>query len=50
MKISIRMDDILYKQLEELAKKNDRNISDMVRVCIKSYIQKENKKEEVPNE
>ncbi len=50
MKVSVRMDEILYKQLEELAKRNDRNISDMVRVCIKSYIQKEMKKEDVPNE
>lgn len=50
MLVGVRMNDVLYNQLKGQAEKEDRNISDMVRRCIKVYIQQENKKEGLNNE
>ena len=48
--ISVKMDDVLYNQLVEFSKREDRKMSELIRVSLKEYFQKENKKEEVPNE
>ena len=48
--ISVKMDDVLYNQLIEFSKREDRKMSELIRVSLKEYFQKEMKKEEVPNE
>lgn len=48
--ISVKMDDVLYNQLVEFSKREDRKMSELIRVSLKEYFQKETKKEGVPNE
>lgn len=44
--ISVKMDDVLYNQLVEFSKREDRKISEMVRVALKEYFERESKKKQ----
>ena len=48
--ITFRTTDEFYNQVKEIAKNEDRNASELIRVALKEYIQKVSKKEDVPNE
>ena len=48
--ITFRTTDEFYNQVKEIAKIEDRNASELIRVALKDYFQKVSKKEEVLNE
>lgn len=43
--ISFKMDDILYEQIKEASRREERNISELIRVSLKEHFEKERKKD-----
>ena len=44
--ITFRTTDEFYNQVKEIAKNEDRNASELIRVALKEYIQKVSKRDE----